>query len=60
MGTHNIYFHGEIRKRSVLIGRKKRLIWSYEIRVFLIYTHTLCLNLKLALYKLVSYHMFPK
>ena len=26
---HNICFHGEIRKKSTILGLKKCLIWSY-------------------------------
>ena len=36
MSTHNICFRGEIRKISVLFGRKNGFIWSYDYKfVFL-------------------------
>ena len=31
MSNHNICFHGEIIKISILFGCKKHLIWSYDI-----------------------------
>ena len=33
MSTHNICFHGEIRKITVPVGGKKCLIWSCGTRL---------------------------
>ena len=33
MRTHNICFHGKIRKISILVGYKKWLIWIYAYQI---------------------------
>ena len=35
MSTHNIYFHTEIRKISILFGEKKKVFFYLELRVCL-------------------------
>ena len=46
MSTHNICFHGEIRKLLPIFGRKRHLMWSYgydtEILYVLMSTHYIC------------------
>ena len=38
MSTHNICFCGELRKIPVLFSSKKRLIWSYVISVYAVWS----------------------